>query len=109
MVVIVNSILIGFILLVVIALTATKCYEDYNPDQTVRMEDPFWLKVFSIINSLSGCLLCQCFKVARPKGKKLEVFDTTEWRKWHMKDLDMQKGRIDDEEHKIPIENEDEK
>ncbi|EFC41928.1 hypothetical protein NAEGRDRAFT_80610 [Naegleria gruberi] len=96
-VVIVNSAIIGLLILLVGALTGIKCMEDYNPDPTVRMEDPFWLKMFSLCNSIIEMLLCQCCACARPKGKAINLFNVDKWRIWHKRDLDLQRGIIEEE------------
>lgn len=99
-VVIINSVLIGLLLLLAFTLTAIRCLEDYKPDYD-RVQDPLWLKGFSITNSMVSCLLCQCFAFARPKGKRITLFNEEQWRKWHKRDLDLQRGIIE-EEHAEP-------
>ncbi|KAG2382264.1 hypothetical protein C9374_005466 [Naegleria lovaniensis] len=95
-VVIINSVLIGLLLLIAFTLTAIRCMEDYKPDYD-HVQDPLWLKGFSITNSIVSLLLCQCFAFARPKGKRITVFNEDQWRKWHKRDLDLQRGIIEEE------------
>ena len=97
-VVIVNSAIVGCLLLVVGALTSIKCYEDYDPNSGVRVEDPLWLKLFEIFNWFAALALCQCFKIAKPKSGKIQVIDTIKWREWHKRDLELQKEIVDENE-----------
>ena len=101
-VVIINSVLIGLSLLLVFTLTAIKCMEDTNHDPSdIRMEDPLWLKGCGLCNSFVELLLCQCIKPLRPKGKPINMFNVPKWRKWHIHDLNLQRGII--EEDVVPL------
>ena len=82
--------------------------EDTNHDPTeIRMEDPLWLKAFSMCNSLVELALCQFIKPLRPKGKPIHLFNVPKWRSWHKHDLDLQRGIIEEEVHEEqPVEEE---
>ncbi|KAG2381654.1 hypothetical protein C9374_006038 [Naegleria lovaniensis] len=103
-VVVINSVLIGFILLLALVLVATNCREDYKTlasEVLEGYEDPLWLKFFHLVNTLTYLMLCQCCCPTHMKRKMqvFRVFNEEEWRRWHHNDLKMQRGLISEDDN----------
>nr|CAG4708475.1 unnamed protein product [Naegleria fowleri] len=99
-VVIINSVLIGLLLLMTFVMAAAHCQQEYNnalsSNGLTQVEDPLWLKCFQIVNAVIQMILCSCFCPSRMKNKlkTIRLFNEEEWREWHQNDLKMQKGLI---------------